>query len=102
MYTLTRGISHYIIGRRATERSERCIPMSLLALRVELPSYSHSFQISVPVASTVLDVKQAIFESCAGSPRVEGQRIVWRGRFLGDAEKVADIWKVRRGFTYSP
>ena len=76
--------------------------MSLLALRVELPSYSHSFQISVPVASTVLDVKQAIFESCAGSPRVEGQRIVWRGRFLGDAEKVADIWKVRRGFTYSP
>lgn len=69
--------------------------MSLL-IRVELPTYSHSFQISVPSIGTVDDVKREIEKVCAGNPRVHGQRLIWRGRFLGDDEKVLDIWKVRQ------
>ncbi|KAG1780149.1 hypothetical protein EV702DRAFT_1177937 [Suillus placidus] len=66
---------------------------SLVAVRVELPTYSLSFTIEVPISATVLDVKRAISVSCAGQPRVEGQRIIWRGRYLGDQEKISDIWK---------
>jgi hypothetical protein len=69
--------------------------MSLL-IRVELPTYSHSFQISVPSTGTIDDVKREIEKVCSGNPRVHGQRLIWRGRFLGDDEKVLDIWKVRR------
>lgn len=69
--------------------------MSLL-IRVELPTYSHSFQISVPSIGTIDDVKREIEKVCAGNPRVYGQRLIWRGRFLGDDEKVLDVWKVRR------
>ena len=68
--------------------------MSLL-IRVELPTYSHSFQISVPSIGTIDNVKREIEKTCAGNPRVHGQRLIWRGRFLGDDEKVLDIWKVR-------
>ena len=67
--------------------------MSLL-IRVELPTYSHSFQVSVPSIGTVYDVKCQIESVCVGNPRVLGQRLIWRGRFLGDDEKVLDIWKV--------
>ena len=67
--------------------------MSLL-VRVELPTYSHSFQVSVPSTGTINDVKREIENVCVGSPRVQGQRLIWRGRFLGDEEKVLDIWKV--------
>jgi hypothetical protein len=69
--------------------------MSLL-VRVELPTYSHSFQVSVPSTGTINDVKCEIEKVCAGNPRVPGQRLIWRGRFLGDNEKLLDIWKVRR------
>jgi hypothetical protein len=69
--------------------------MSLL-VRVELPTYSHSFQVSVPSTGTINDVKCEIENVCVGNPRVQGQRLIWRGRFLGDNEKVLDIWKVRR------
>jgi hypothetical protein len=69
--------------------------MSLL-VRVELPTYSHSFQVSVPSTGTINDVKREIGNVCVGNPRVQGQRLIWRGRFLGDDEKVLDIWKVRR------
>lgn len=69
--------------------------MSLL-VHVELPTYSHSFRISVPSTANINDVKREIENVCVGSPRVQGQRLIWRGRFLGDDEKVLDIWKVRR------
>ncbi|OJA20918.1 hypothetical protein AZE42_00905 [Rhizopogon vesiculosus] len=67
---------------------------SLVAIRVELPTYSLSFTIDVPISATVLDVKHSISVSCAGQPRVEGQRIIWRGRYLGDQEKISDVWKM--------
>ncbi|KAG1753887.1 uncharacterized protein EDB91DRAFT_1343243 [Suillus paluster] len=67
---------------------------SLVAVRVELPTYSLSFTVDVPISATVLDVKHAISASCAGQPCVEGQRIIWRGRYLGDQEKISDVWKM--------
>jgi hypothetical protein len=74
--------------------------MSLL-IRVELPTYSHSFQVSVPSIGTISDVKREIESVCVGNPRVPGQRLIWRGRFLGDDEKVLDIWKVCRPCQFS-
>lgn len=71
---------------------------SLVAVRVELPTYSLSFTVDVPVSATVLDVKHSISASCAGQPRVEGQRMIWRGRYLEDQEKISDVWKVT-GYT---
>lgn len=68
--------------------------MTSLDLRVELPSYSHSFQIRVQQESSVYDVKQEIARLCPGNPRPDGQRLVWRGRFLKDEERVAEVWKV--------
>jgi Ubiquitin family len=65
-----------------------------IVIRVELPTYSHSFQVSVPSTGTVSDVKQEIEKDCPGNPRAHGQRLIWRGRFLGDDEKVLNIWKV--------
>ncbi|KAF5387690.1 hypothetical protein D9615_000258 [Tricholomella constricta] len=67
--------------------------MSLVELRVELPAYAHSFIIQIPSTSTIRDVKQAIFNSCIGRPRVDGQRIIWRGRYLVDHENVDELWK---------
>ncbi|KAJ8086464.1 hypothetical protein AAF712_002106 [Marasmius tenuissimus] len=67
--------------------------MSLVQLRVELPTYAHSFTIQVPDVCTIRDVKQEIFNVCPGSPQVNGQRIIWRGRYLADDEKLEDIWK---------
>ncbi|KAI6034250.1 hypothetical protein BKA83DRAFT_4187300 [Pisolithus microcarpus] len=66
--------------------------MSLVAIRIELPAYSQSFVVEIPPGSTILDVKQAIFTSCAGHPRPEGQRIIWRGRYLNDAERIDELW----------
>lgn len=68
--------------------------MSLVDLRIELPAFSHSFQIQVPSSSSILDVKQEIQRTCPGAPRVDGQRVIWRGRSLGDSEKVQDVWRV--------
>ncbi|GLB33660.1 hypothetical protein LshimejAT787_0105440 [Lyophyllum shimeji] len=67
--------------------------MSLVELHVELPAYAHSFAVKVPSTCTIRDVKQEIFNTCIGSPRVEGQRIIWRGRYLVDHEKVDELWK---------
>jgi Ubiquitin family len=69
--------------------------MSLVQLRVELPAYAHSFLVHVSPSCTILDVKQEIFKACIGGPRVEGQRLIWRGRYLVDSEKVDELWKVR-------
>ncbi|KAI6130518.1 hypothetical protein EDD16DRAFT_1723442 [Pisolithus croceorrhizus] len=66
--------------------------MSLVAIRIELPAYSKSFVVEIPAGSTIRDVKQAIFTSCAGHPRPEGQRIIWRGRYLNDAERIDELW----------
>jgi hypothetical protein len=68
--------------------------MSVVELRVELPSYSLSFIIQVPVSYTILDVKGEIFRTCVGAPKVDGQRIIWKGRILNDEEKVEDLWNV--------
>jgi len=68
--------------------------MSLVAVRIELPAYSHSFTVVVPETSTVCDVKQAIFGTCVGHPQPEGQRIIWRGRYLFDEEKITGLWSV--------
>ncbi|KAF7790894.1 hypothetical protein EIP86_001852 [Pleurotus ostreatoroseus] len=67
--------------------------MSSLELRVELPTHSYSFRIQVQLSWTVLDVKDEIKRVCPGSPRVDGQRVIWRGRLLRDEELVMDIWK---------
>ncbi|KAH7887882.1 hypothetical protein F5I97DRAFT_910061 [Phlebopus sp. FC_14] len=71
--------------------------MSLVVVRVELPTYSHSFNVRIPATSTVFDVKQAIFLTCVGQPRPEGQRIIWRGRYLGDEEKLSELWPSSSG-----
>lgn len=68
--------------------------MSLVDLRVELPAYSQSFHVRVSPSSSVLDVKHAIFTTYPGAPRVDGQRLVWRGRILGDQERIQDICQV--------
>ncbi|PFH52540.1 hypothetical protein AMATHDRAFT_139666 [Amanita thiersii Skay4041] len=67
--------------------------MSLVELRVELPAYSHSFNVNVQHDSTILIVKQEISQVCPGNPRIEGQRLIWRGRYLNDDECVSDLWK---------
>ncbi len=68
--------------------------MSLL-IRVELPTYSHSFQVSVSSTGIVSDLKHEIEQVCPGNPRVHGQRLIWQGRVLSDDEKMLDIWRVR-------
>jgi hypothetical protein len=73
--------------------------MSLVELRVELPAYSHSFLIRLSSSCTILDVKQEIFKTCVGGPQVEGQRLICRGRYLLDSEKVDELWKVRSVYT---
>ncbi|KAH8106078.1 hypothetical protein BXZ70DRAFT_904133 [Cristinia sonorae] len=67
--------------------------MSSVDLKVELPTHSLSFHINVPQSSTIRHVKEQIQLNCPGAPRVEGQRVIWRGRFLKDDETVQNIWK---------
>jgi len=69
--------------------------MSSLELRIELPAYSHSFNVRVPPTSTIQAVKEEIARVCPGQPRTEGQRLIWRGRILKNDDKVEDLWKVR-------
>lgn len=68
--------------------------MSIVQLRIELPTYARSFTIQIPDTCTILEVKEEISRTCPGRPRVEGQKLIWRGRFLADNEKVETIWKV--------
>ncbi|KAF5333066.1 hypothetical protein D9611_002372 [Ephemerocybe angulata] len=67
--------------------------MSNLDLRIELPAYSHSFNIHVSGTSDVRQVKEEISKTCPGQPRIDGQRLIWRGRNLANEEKVEDLWK---------
>jgi hypothetical protein len=69
-------------------------------IRVELPSYSHSFHVSVSSTGTINDLKHEIERACPGNPRVHGQRLIWHGRVLSDEEKMLDIWKVRYSSCY--
>ncbi|KAK0206627.1 hypothetical protein DFS33DRAFT_1315879 [Desarmillaria ectypa] len=66
--------------------------MSLVELHVELPAYAHSFTVNVDSGSTILAVKEQIQAVCAGRPRVDGQRLIWRGRALADHERLDTIW----------
>ncbi len=68
--------------------------MAFVDLRVELPAFSYSFHVHVHRSWSVRDIKEEIMRCCTGEPRVDGQRIIWRGRFLRDEEKVQDVWKV--------
>ncbi|KAF5393747.1 hypothetical protein D9757_000150 [Collybiopsis confluens] len=65
---------------------------NLISIRVELPAYGYSFTIKVPSETSVLSIKEAISSTCPGSPIIDGQRIIWRGRVLGTEEKIKDLW----------
>ncbi|KAJ6516030.1 hypothetical protein C8R45DRAFT_958511 [Mycena sanguinolenta] len=67
--------------------------MPLVDIRVDLPSFGRTIHVQVSDSGTVLDVKREIYRVCVGAPRVEGQRIIWRGRSLLDTEKVEELWK---------
>lgn len=69
--------------------------MSAVAVLVELPQYAHSFSIEVPPASSVRHLKEQIEQACPGKPRVDGQRLISKGRVLADAEAIERLWKVR-------
>ncbi|KAJ7638674.1 hypothetical protein FB45DRAFT_787061 [Roridomyces roridus] len=62
-------------------------------IRVELPAFSQTINVQLADSSTILDLKREIFRICVGGPRVEGQRIIWRGRPLLDTEKVQELWQ---------
>lgn len=68
--------------------------MSLVSLTVELPQYSRTFSVEVPQEGSVREVKIAISLACPGKPRVDGQRLVHKGRILEDGELVQQLWKV--------
>ena len=68
--------------------------MSLVDIRVDLPTHSHSFSVSVPLNYSMLQVKQEIYRICPGQPRPQGQRLICRGRLLKDEETVESLWKV--------
>lgn len=66
---------------------------SAIGIRVELPAYGYSFTVTTDLSSaTVLSLKYLISNTCPGAPQVEGQRIIWRGRVLGNEERVAELW----------
>lgn len=67
----------------------------LVELRIELPAYSHSFTVRLDSSATIHDVKREIEKLCPGGPRPDGQRLVYKGRFLENDKTIADIWKVR-------
>ncbi|KAJ3723129.1 hypothetical protein C8R42DRAFT_27215 [Lentinula raphanica] len=68
--------------------------LSLVPILVELPAYGYSLTVNLPPSesSNVLAIKEAISLTCPGNPRVDGQRIIWRGRVLRDEEKIGDLW----------
>ncbi|KAJ3914823.1 hypothetical protein F5877DRAFT_49759 [Lentinula edodes] len=78
-----------------------------IPILVELPAYGYSFTVHLPSeptstsaasSNTVLSIKHAISRTCPGNPQVDGQRVIWRGRVLGDAEKVGELWPVVDGY----
>ncbi|KAF9483955.1 hypothetical protein BDN70DRAFT_873083 [Pholiota conissans] len=66
--------------------------MSLVDIRVDLPSYSQTFTVRVPLSSSVSRLKQEIHHICPGQPRPDGQRLIWRGRVLSDDENIDNLW----------
>ena len=71
----------------------------LVDLRVEVPSHAYSFTIrQLPLSSTIVQVKHKIYELCTGGPRVDGQRIVFRGRYLDDVEKASQWFRLMLTF----
>lgn len=80
--------------------------MSVVDIRVDLPSHSRSFTLNVPSDATVLQLKQEIYRTCPGQPRIDGQRLICRGRQLADDESIDSLWKVGFGTigssSYSP
>lgn len=68
--------------------------MTSFEIRVELPAHSHSFCIQAESQWSIHEVKNEIQRTCVGAPKPDGQRLIWRGRFLKDEEMVQDIWKV--------
>ncbi|CCM04861.1 uncharacterized protein FIBRA_07054 [Fibroporia radiculosa] len=67
--------------------------MTSLDIRIELPAYSHSFAIQVEQWANIANVKHEIAKSCPGNPRPDGQRLIYKGHFLADEERILDIWK---------
>nr|GAT54013.1 NAD binding rossmann fold [Mycena chlorophos] len=67
--------------------------MTLVDIRVELPAFSRSINVQVPDSATIQDVKEEISRVCVGSPRVDGQRVIWRGRPLVNTERIQELWK---------
>ncbi|KLO10163.1 hypothetical protein SCHPADRAFT_878470 [Schizopora paradoxa] len=67
--------------------------MSLISLTVELPQYARTFTVDVPQDGSVRDVKTAVSQVCPGQPRVDGQRLIVKGRILEDGELVQQVWK---------
>lgn len=68
--------------------------MSLVSLTIELPQYARTFSVDVPQEGSVRDVKIAVSQTCPGEPRVDGQRLILKGRILQDGEIVQQLWKV--------
>ncbi|KAF8481350.1 hypothetical protein JB92DRAFT_2619145, partial [Gautieria morchelliformis] len=67
--------------------------MTATTIQVHLPSFSHSFNVSVTSDSTIIDLKHEIFRTCIGSPNTAGQRVIYKGRVLDDKEIVGHVWK---------
>ena len=67
---------------------------SLVPVTVEHPQYTQTFTVRVPPAGTVNDIKHEISQTCPGHPKVEGQRLISKGRILDDGERVESLWTV--------
>ncbi|KAH8830720.1 hypothetical protein DL96DRAFT_1495636 [Flagelloscypha sp. PMI_526] len=63
-----------------------------MSVRVELPTYSYTWNIAVGPTSTVANLKDQIFQTCPGQPLVSGQRLLCKGRLLRDEERLSDVW----------
>ena len=70
--------------------------MAAVSLRIELPAYEHSFELSVSPDTSIGQVKVEISRRCPGQPRPDGQRLISKGRMLSDDQRIADIWNVRQ------
>ena len=74
--------------------------MSTVPLTVELPQHSRTFTVEVPLTGSIHDVKQEIARCCPGEPRVDGQRLICKGRVLADTDVVEHLWKVRMHYNF--
>ena len=65
-----------------------------VTFQVELPAYSSSFQVQVHPLASIHELKHEIARTCTGHPRVDGQRLIHKGRILEDPELIQNVWKV--------